>query len=159
MSLLIYPSKLEIKLRLNTKYIPRKLNKNENLILYNRYWIEGSDDIFKLTTIDNHYGITYYFLEGRETNYVITYPPTDTIYAIEINNTDLLQTDIINNETQYRGCDIKYWFYKKWDIKYKDFKKYIIMNSNKTINDNKKYYVTSTIIDNKYRNCKLISPK
>lgn len=155
----IYPKELEKNIRFNTKYIPRKINNKERLIYYHRYWIGEYDGIYKLSKIEEYLKIQYYYLESKSTSQLYTYPINeDNFYELMTNDGDLLSKDIIDNKTRYKGYEIKYWFYKNWNKKYKDFEKYLIYNSPSCIDDNSEYIVQTVIVNYEYRSCKIVTP-
>lgn len=153
----IYPKELAIKLKFNTKYIPRHIDTMESLSIYHKYWIDELRGFFKLTNIQEYFHVKYYFLESKNTNQLYTYPINDSnFYELMNNNKNIHKEDIINTDNIYNGYEIKYWFYKNWSKKLIDFSKYIKLDGTNPINDNKKYKVTAVYINNLYRNCKII---
>ena len=154
----IYPKNLMKSIK-NTKYIPRRIGKKERLVCFHRFWIGSVDAVYKLSNIEDIGNIHYYFFENKSTTQIYTYPISDNdFYELTINTDDLLSKDIIDNKTKYKGYEIRYWFYKNWDNKYKDFKKYLDLRSRSLIDDNSTYIVQAMIINGEYRNCKLILP-
>lgn len=153
----IYPKELESCIRFNTKYIPRLIDHREYLVLFKRYWIKEVNGIYKLTKIEEYFRNYYYYLEGKDSSQLYTYPLDDNMfYEMVVNTDDILTQNIINNDTEYKGYEIKYWFYKKWNKKYKDYEKFLSVDSPNKIDDNKDYKVYGIIIKGRYQNCKMI---
>lgn len=153
----VYPKELEAHCKFNSKYIPRSINRNEELNLYHKYWVKDLKEIFKVTKIEEYFKNQYYYLEGRNTNQLYTFPLVENeFYEIMINDNDILHQDIINSNESYKGYLIKYWFFKKSSKKYKEFEKYISYTSDHSIDDNKSYKIEATKIKNSYHNCKII---
>jgi hypothetical protein len=156
---IIYPKELDAIVRFNTKYIPREIKQKEELIPYHKYWIKDMEGIYKLTKIEEYFKVNYYYLENKSSSQLFTYPLEEGRFFELVNNTDdLLEKDIIDNETVYEGYKIKYWFYKNWNKQFEDYLKYIAYTSMYAIKDNSNYIVQGVYLKNKYRNCKIIIP-
>ena len=154
----IYPKQLETYIRFHNKYIPRKIQSKEKLIQYHRYWIAEVDGIYKLTKIEEYFHNLYYFFEGKDSGQLYTYPLDGNIfYELQINTEDILSKNIINDDNKYKGSEIKFWFYKKWNKKYIEFERYIDINSEKSIQDDRIYKLYGELIEGQYQNCKVLN--
>ena len=152
----IYPKDLLAVISSSDKYIPRQMDYKDIPTLYHKFWIEDLHGLFKLTAIAEYFKVYYYFFEGKETNQLYTNPLNSSkFYEMMLNNYNILDKDIVNDNNVYRGYEIKYWFFKKWCKKYYDFERYLKMNTDITLNDNKKYLVNAVLVNGLYMNCKI----
>lgn len=162
----IYPKKLvEFLNTSSNNYIPKRINKNDRLKLYRKYWTSFNDLFFKVMNIYDVNGVEYYSVKYKDMlNGEISYPISDdNIYELLIDRKQLDKINIINDNTAYSGADIKYWFFiHNIDLdspKYKNFAQFIYPNSNSCISDSKYYKLFTNYINNVYVDCKIKSVK
>lgn len=148
----IYPEELLNQMK-KYKYIPRKINKDEHLKLYHRYWIPDLGGVIKVKDIWKENGTEYYMIKYKNDLFVcFSYPIDDYYESYELihDYNDIYKDDIVNSKNSYTGAEIKYWFSVNNDRKYDKFFKYINPRSKSCIVDKIRYKV---IIDenNKYK--------
>ena len=145
----IFPEELTKEI-LKYNYIPRKINKNEHLKLYHRYWIPELGGVIKVKDIWKDNGVEYYIIKYKnDLSICFSYPLDDYFESYELlhDYNDIAKKDIINSEEDFSGAEIKYWFTVHNSRQYGKFQKFLSGKS--AIQDNKRYKV---IIDknNKY---------
>ena len=147
-----YPNELVDNI-IKFNYIPRRLNENEHLKLYRRYWIPELGGIIKVKDIWRSGGTEYYMIKCKNELYICTSYPIDSYfesYELLHDYSNIYKQNIINNNELFTGAEIKYWFIMNNDKKYNKFRKYLVPYGKFSIQDNKRYNV---IIDknNNYR--------
>ena len=151
----IYPDELLEQIK-KFNYIPRKINKNEHLKLYHRYWIPELG-IIKVKDIWKENNTEYYIVKYKNDLIIcFSYPLDDYFESYELlhDYNNIYKEDIVNNEKAFTGAEIKYWFSVNNQKKYDKFYKYINPQSKHCIVDKKKYKVT--INENNKYNIKII---
>lgn len=140
---MIYPIELsEVVKKFN--YIPRKLNKNEHLKLYHRYWIPDMGGLIKVKDIWRIGKTEYYIVKYKgDLSICFSYPLDEYIGVYELlhDYDDICKKNIINDDNSYTGAEIKYWFLINNNKSYDKFGKFVSLNSKLLISDNKRYKV------------------
>lgn len=163
----IYPKSIEECLESRQdKYIPRKLNKDEHLRLYKRYFQLFQNVYFKVIDVYNVEDIEYYTIRYHESLIgEISYPlDNSTTYEMMIDKHEIANLDnMINVSHSYTGAEIKYWFYShNIDLssdQYIGFASFIISGSKNEISDDKYYYLKAIKDNNIYRKCRCSSDR
>lgn len=139
-----YPDELLEQIK-KFNYIPRKINKNEHLKLYHRYWIPELGGVIKVKEIWKENGTEYYIIKYKNDLFIcFSYPLDDYFESYELlhDYSNIYKENIVNNEKSYTGAEIKYWFALNHDKKYDKFGKFLDSRSKHCLSDKLKYKVT-----------------
>ena len=157
----IYPPKLEEYIK-SSRYIPRKIRKNEHLKIYHRYWLNDYNDAAKVDDIFTENHIEYYSIKYNNMYGCISNPVSVDTYELLYNKNEIEKINIINSSKSYTGAEIKYWFWmNNIDIsinsKYSGFWSFLNQNSSNILIDNKYYFVSYN--KNRRQKCQMILDK
>lgn len=161
----IYHKKLVSFIKEYPQYIPNRINREDSLKLYHRYWTPScATEYFKVQqiyTVDNieYYSVKYSNLLHAEIPHPLN---DDVIYDLLIDKNNIWDKNIIDTElnTSYLGCEIKYWFFlQRSNSLVRDFEKYLLSPIS-TISDSKYYFVLADMSkDNTYDNCRMVQDR
>lgn len=157
----VYTDQLE-KFLISSKkiYIPRKLDKNESLKIYKKYWWDERNELVYVKYISEIYKTNYYFLESNIGNHCISDPIQCELYELNKPTPNILNVKEIVNSGSFKGYFIKWWLFNHMNInKYKYFIPYILKNSDNCIDDNSIYTVKGNLENKIYKDCRIILEK
>lgn len=161
----IYPKQITNFLKNNNQYIPKRMDKNEHLKLYKRYWLLDSEIQFKVQRVYQVFNREYYTVRYPESLYgEISYPINESFYELSIYKGHILNIDnIVNCKKSFTGSEIKFWFYRNKDnldeYKFRKFFPFVDYKSLSCIADDKYYYLVGYEANNTYKKCKVIIDK
>lgn len=142
----IYSEALEEEI-IKTRYIPRRIKKNEKLKVFHKYWMPEFGGTVKVNNIEYYDGITYYFLRFAKNMMAnISHPiGSENVYELLHNYDEIENDNIINSSKSYSGAEIKFWFIaNKIDFSnplYEGFLSFLQDESLNVVSDNKFYFV------------------
>lgn len=157
----VYSDQLE-KFLISSKkiYIPRKLNKNETLKEYKKYWWGERNEVMSVSDTSYIDRVNYYFLESNSGNHCISDPIQCELYELNRPTPNMLNIKDIVNTGSYKGYFIKWWLFKHINTKkYKFFIPYISITSDNCIDDNNIYTIKGNIENRVYKDCRVILEK
>ena len=139
----VYPEEIVKEMKLNKRYIPRKLKSGEKLRVHRKYWIYdiGFCKVKDIFIVDNIEYYTVSYMSNSSMYAVISYPLPTSCYEMLHNFTNIEYCSPINDkkETLY-GAEIKYWFIIN-DIDFNDENYSGFLDKLHTLNDSKKYFI------------------
>lgn len=141
--------------------IPRKINYNEHLKIYKRYWLDESKSYFKVEDSYIIRGNEYYSVKyAGEMFGQLSYPVDNSCYELRTDRKNIKEiSSIINTNKSYLGAEIKYWFFvHSIDLEskeYKEFNSFLNPRSKSLISDNKFYFLFGKIVNGNYVDCKI----
>lgn len=139
----IYPKELVDVIK-EFNYIPRKLNKNEHLKLYHRYWIPDLGGVVKVKDIWKERSTEYYIVNYKNDLQICFSYPIDCYfesYELLHDYDNIYKENIVNSSKSYTGAEIKYWFTRNYNSSLNKFSKYLNPYGKLFLNDKKKYFV------------------
>lgn len=142
----IYSEALEEEI-IKTRYIPRRIKKNERLKVFHKYWMPEFGGTVKVNEIEYYNGTAYYFLRFAKNMMAnITHPvEQENVYELLHNYDEIEKDNIINSSKSYSGAEIKFWFIvNKIDFSnplYEGFLSFVNDKSLNVVSDNKFYFV------------------
>ena len=158
-----YPDSLLYIIRhCNSSFIPKKIPENQKYFkLYHKYYCKDfiPTSYFKVIDIFNIDEIQYIELLFSDSihwlipNNIIY---KDSTYELIYDKNNIMNQDIINSEESFLGYQIIYWFCRKYNKKYYEFKPYIEYNGKSRIQDNCSYFISADFRRGKYINPKII---
>lgn len=124
---MIYNPDLVEFLKINKKYIPRRLKNFEHLKVYHRYWLPEYGE-FKVRDSSYDSGNEYYYItycSGSKQG-VISYPIYNILECFELlkNVKHVEEDSVINNRIRnFTGAEIRFWFIHN-EIDFTDIENY-----------------------------------
>lgn len=165
MSINIYPAKLDQYLQDNkgSRYIPKRIPKDAKLLKYHKYWHSMYNNCFKVQDIYHIDNNEYYSVRYQDSLFAeLPYPVDNNLYELYTDRRNIFSIrNIIDSKKSYSGAEIKYWFWSRHidleDSKYKGFVSFLDINSKSVISDNKFYFISAKLINDRYIKCRLIT--
>ena len=157
-----YPKKLLYQIKNSkTVYIPKKLDREHRYLkIYKKYYSEELNVDYYFKVLDNYKINNNIYSEitfSYSLYWCIPNPiEVENIYELSFDIRNVMkEKDLVNSNKSYFGYEIKYWFFKNYKNKYKEFKEYVEDDSKKCINNYNKYILSGTLKSGKYINCKI----
>lgn len=156
------------KLIRGNKFIPYRISDVENAFeIGKRYFIYYWDSSFKVLSKEKSEDIELgYCVKWDDNKYGMYNTNIDPVsdYLLEPDSKNLHNINIINDDNEYTGAEIVYWFYihniNYFNKQYKGFWKFLDRSSIYRISDNKKYKLYAEVNEKgKYINCRILRTK